>query len=335
MGRMTDESKRREELATRTNQGITPTQRLMSQFESAWPRMAAAASNAVSRDRMYQLIVSTINRNPKLAECTPETVLSCFMRCTALGLEPSDVDGLGRAYILPFYNGKKRHTEATFIIGYKGLIDLARRSGKVRDISARAVYDGDVFDFEFGLDEHLHHVPKATDKNPANLTHVYCIVHFTDGGHYMDVMTRSEIEAVRKRSKSPNNGPWATDYEAMAKKSVIRRSAPYLPLSTQAYQAVASDDTDGGYIDTIVARPLTVDIMETVPAPGSEGPDDDTGDQGDQPLEQGYSKSSYGDSQSVFAACVNCGNMREVSPDTPKEELDKFLCCSKPNYSIV
>lgn len=343
MGRMTDESKKREELATRTNQGITPTQRLISQFDNAWPRMAAAASNAISKERMYQLIVSTINRNPKLAECTPETVLSCFMRCTTLGLEPSDVDGLGRAYILPFYNKKKRHMEATFLMGYKGMIDLARRSGQIRDISARAVYEGDTFEFEYGLNETLRHIPGSGEKLPDKLTHVYCVVHFTDGGHYIDVMTRSEIEERRKRSQAGNSGPWVSDYEAMAKKTVIRRAAPYLPLSTQAVKAVASDDSDGGYLDMFVSTPImeTVEpVQETATIEvisDREGIGIDTDSQGEASREQEYGKTSLGDdsSQTVFAACVNCGNIREVSPGIQKDQLDKFLCCSHPDYNYI
>lgn len=331
MGRMTNEAKKREELATRVDQGLNPTQRLVSQFDKAWPRIAKSASNAVSRDRMYQLILSTINRNPKLAECTPETVLSCFMRCTVLGLEPSDVDGLGRAYILPFYNGKKKHMEATFIIGYKGLIDLARRSGKIKDISARAVYDGDEFAFEYGLNETLRHVPKATDRTPEKLTHVYCVVHFVDGGHYIDVMTRSEIEGVRKRSKAANSGPWVTDYEAMAKKSVIRRSAPYLPLATQMLKAVASDETDGGFMDVITTAPL----VEESDGKG-EGLPVEIEVQGEPVLEQEIQhEASSDDVTTVFAACQNCGNVREVSPDLTQEQLDSFLCCEHPDCKYI
>lgn len=330
MGRMTNEAKKREELATRGDQGLNPTQRLVNQFDKAWPRIAASASNAISRDRMYQLILSTINRNPKLAECTPETVLSCFMRCTVLGLEPSDVDGLGRAYILPFYNGKKKHMEATFIIGYKGLIDLARRSGKIKDISARAVYEGDDFTFEYGLNETLRHVPKATDRTPENLTHVYCVVHFVDGGHYIDVMTRSEIEGVRKRSKAANSGPWVTDYEAMAKKSVIRRAAPYLPLATQTLKAVAADETDGGFLDVIVNEPLVEESTGE-----SEGLPVEMELEGETAQEQDIQLKGSSDETTVFAACHNCGNMREVSPDIPKDQLDAFLCCDNPDYRYM
>lgn len=335
MGRMTEEAKKREELMVRGSSDITPQQRLIAQFDKAWPRMSQSLSNAVSSERMYQLIVSTINRNPKLAECTPETVLSCFMRCATLGLEPSDVDGLGRAYILPFYNGKKKHMEATFIIGYKGLIDLARRSGKIRDISARAVYEGDVFDFEYGLNETLRHIPGDGARTPDKMTHVYCIVHFTDGGHYIDVMTRNEVEAIRKRSKSPDRGPWVSDYEAMAKKTVIRRAQPYLPLSTQVQRAVAADETTGGFADILSRRPI---FEEEGINGGSEGPAVDIAEPVQPAHEQEIQQnSSYGEEEAgiQFAACSTCGNMREVATGLTQAQLNQFLCCENPDYQYV
>lgn len=159
--------------------------------------------------------------------------------------------------------------EATFIMGYRGMIDLARRSGQLVDISARAVHQGDEFSYSYGLNEDLHHVPCA---NPGELTHVYMVAHFKDGGHYFLVLNRQEIEQARARSKSGNFGPWKTDYEAMAKKTAIRRAAPYLPLTVQAQTAAASDDTTPDYGDVFQpvldddnadeADDVTAEVME-------------------------------------------------------------------------
>lgn len=146
---------------------MTPKKNLRMLMRKSWPRIASVVGNNISPDRLYQMCVSAINKTPKLAECSPQSVLSCFMTCSALGLEPSNVDGLGRAYVLPFYNKKSGGMEATFIMGYRGMIDLARRSGQLVDISARAVHQGDEFSYSYGLDEELHHVPCA---NPGELT---------------------------------------------------------------------------------------------------------------------------------------------------------------------
>lgn len=215
-------------------------------LESQWSKIAQVAPKHMSKDRLFQLAISAYNQTPGLSECSAVSVLSCIMKCASLGMEPSAVDGLGRAYILPFYNKKTQCKEATFILGYRGMIDLARRSGQIRDISARAVYEGDTFEYEYGLEEKLVHIPGDGDHSPQTLTHVYLVAHFMDGGHYIDVMSKSEIERVRKRSKSSETGPWASDYEAMACKSVVRRGFKYLPVSVEAQAAEASDETTPG-----------------------------------------------------------------------------------------
>lgn len=236
-------------------QAMNPQRQMKQLLEKSWPRIAAVMPQEMSEKRLYQMYVSTINREPQLASCSVESVLSCFMRCTSLGLEPSNVDGLGRAYILPYGNKNYRtgQKEATLIIGYKGMIDLARRSGQIRDISARAVHEGDEFTYSYGLNEDLRHVPCA---KPGKLTHVYMIANFKDGGHYFQVMNADEIEAAAKRSPSYGKAvsPWKSDYEAMAKKTVIRRAFPYLPVSVEARDAAASDDQTPDYSD--VFRPL-------------------------------------------------------------------------------
>lgn len=236
-------------------QAMNPQRQMKQLLEKSWPRIAAVMPQEMSEKRLYQMYVSTINREPQLASCSVESVLSCFMRCTSLGLEPSNVDGLGRAYILPYGNKNYRtgQKEATLIIGYKGMINLARRSGQIRDISARAVHEGDEFTYSYGLNEDLRHVPCA---KPGKLTHVYMIANFKDGGHYFQVMNADEIEAAAKRSPSYGKAvsPWKSDYEAMAKKTVIRRAFPYLPVSVEARDAAASDDQTPDYSD--VFRPL-------------------------------------------------------------------------------
>lgn len=241
-------------------------------LKRAWPRISAVMPKHMNPDRMFQLAISCYNQTPKLNQCTPETVLSCLMKCSALGMEPSAVDGLGRAYILPFFNKKTGRMEATLILGYKGMIDLARRSGEIKDISARVVHAGDEFEYEYGLTEGLRHVPSTEPVDGRPMTHVYMVAHFKDGGHYMDVMSKAEVDIIRKRSKSPNSGPWVTDYEAMARKTVIRRAFPYLPVSVETEQDVAADDTTPVVYDDdgIQLFPDSVEVPSNVDAETGE-----------------------------------------------------------------
>ncbi|KFI92466.1 DNA binding, phage related protein [Bifidobacterium saguini DSM 23967] len=253
-------------------QTMNPQQNMRHLLEKSWPRIMAVIGNNLSPQRLYQMYVSTINREPQLASCSVESVLSCFMKCAALGLEPSNVDGLGRAYILlREQEHAHRQKEATLIIGYKGMIDLARRSGQIRDISARAVHEGDDFSYNYGLNEDLRHVPCA---KPGRLTHVYMIANFKDGGHYFQVMNADEIEAAAKRSPSYGKSvsPWKSDYEAMAKKTVIRRAFPFLPVSVEARDAASSDERTPDYSDvfnplpdaTVDEAPVEVGVDEEV-----------------------------------------------------------------------
>lgn len=228
-----------------------------------WNRIKAVMPKHMTSDRLFQLSVSTINQTPGLAEATPASLLSCVMKCSALGLEPSAVDGLGRAYILPYHNRKLGTVEAQFIIGYKGLIDLCRRSGQLKSIHAQAVYEGDEFDmWEDEEGQHFTFRPaRNVPHDKQHMTDVYVSAHMKDGGRVIERMTVDEVESIRNRSKAKDRGPWVTDYEAMALKTVIRRAAKYLPLSTEAQIAVAADEMTPDYSDVLnpIIEPVQTD----------------------------------------------------------------------------
>lgn len=228
-----------------------------------WPRIQAVMPKAMNPERMMQIAISAYNTTPKLSECSTVSVLSCVMKCASLGLEPSAVDGLGRAYILPYYNGKTRHMEAQMIIGYRGMIDLARRSGELESIHAQPVFQGDTYEhWEDETGQHFKFVAADVPHDSDNLTDVYVCAHLKDGGFVFETMTRREVDDVRKRSKASANGPWVTDYVAMACKTVIRRSFKYLPVSVEAREAAAADETTpdyGAVLNPVVSIPEIVD----------------------------------------------------------------------------
>jgi len=207
-------------------------------------KLRAQMATNVSPDRLARVAWGAIQKTPKLLNATVESVMFCLAECARLGLEPS----LGRVYFLPFDNNKKGVTECQIIIGYQGFLDLARRSGIVSSINARCVYENEKFEYKVTIDAPvLDHEPSKTgDKGP--LLGAYCIARFKDGGSHVEYMTKSEIEAIRKRSKASNNGPWVTDYDAMALKTVVRRAAKFWPLTTAAPELgdaiQLSDDTE-------------------------------------------------------------------------------------------
>ena len=255
----------------RTLQKANPQDGIQRMLKHAWPRIEAVMPKHMSSERLFQLAVSTINQTPQLAECDSASLLSCVMKCSALGLEPSAVDGLGRAYILPFRNHGRM--QATFIIGYKGIIDLARRSGQLISIHAQAVYEGDSFDYwEDESGQHFTYRPNRDAVHaPQTLTDVYMTATLKGGGKVFEHMTKEEVDAIRKRSKASNKGPWVTDYEAMALKTVIRRAARYLPMSTQAQEAVAADETTPDY-SGILSPVIEVEDATVTDAPQADDP---------------------------------------------------------------
>lgn len=244
-----------------------------------WPRIQAVMPKAMNPDRMMQLAISAYNTTPRLAECSVVSVLSCVMKCAALGLEPSAVDGLGRAYILPYRNRKTGCYEAQMIIGYRGMIDLARRSGELESIHAQAVYEGDRYrHWEDETGQHFSFEPADVEHAPDKLTDVYVCAHLKDGGFVFETMTRREVDAVRSRSRASQTGPWVTDYEAMALKTVIRRSFKYLPVSVEARQAAAADETTPDY--SSILNPVVRDDQDAqnAPEPIPVGVDTETGE---------------------------------------------------------
>lgn len=200
-------------------------------IEQLKPQIMRALPKGMTADRFTRIVLTTLRTTPKLMECNPQSLLAAVMLSAQLGLEPGP---LGHAYFVPY--GR----EVTFIVGYKGIIDLARRSGQIKSIEAREVCENDLFEYEFGLDPKLRHVPAMGDRGAPKL--YYGVAHFVDGGHYFEVMSLADIEKFRARSKAKDNGPWKTDYSAMAKKTVIRRMAPFLPVSSETARAIEADE---------------------------------------------------------------------------------------------
>lgn len=213
-----------------------------SLLERSKKEISAALPRHLTADRMARIVMTEIRKNQKLLECEPKSLIGAVMQAAQLGLEPGGA--LGHCYLIPFYNSKTSQSEVSFMLGYKGMLSLTRNSGEISHVSCRAVYLGDEFKFSYGLNEILVHNPVAVEPSDKSLTHVYAICTFKDGGKLFEVMTRTQIEMIRKRSKSGSSGPWSTDFEAMARKSVIRRLFKYLPVSIELQRAIALDEQE-------------------------------------------------------------------------------------------
>ena len=197
-----------------------------------------ALPSVITPERFTRMVLSAVSTNPKLGSCTPSSFLGAMMSAAQLGLEPNTP--LGQAYILPYQN--KGTLEAQFQLGYKGLIDLAYRSGEVEVVQAHIVYENDKFECEYGLEPKLTHIPADSDR--GNPIKVYAMFKTKSGGYGFEVMSMDDVRAhAKKYSKaySSNYSPWATNFDEMAKKTVLKKCLKYAPLKSDFVRGIVQD----------------------------------------------------------------------------------------------
>ena len=202
--------------------------------------IAKALPSVITPERFTRMTLSAISVNPKLASCTPSSFLGAMMSAAQLGLEPNTP--LGQAYLLPYMN--KGTLEVQFQIGYKGLIDLAYRSGEVEIVQAQIVYKNDEFVCEYGLEPKLIHKPADGDRGEA--IKVYAMFKTKSGGYGFEVMSMDEVKKhAEKYSKAyaSSFSPWKTSFDEMAKKTVLKKVLKYAPMKSEFVRAVVQDDT--------------------------------------------------------------------------------------------
>lgn len=218
-----------------------PEKKTMQQYiKSMESEIAKALPSVITPERFTRIVLSAISMNPKLGSCTPSSFLGAMMTSAQLGLEVNTP--LGQAYVLPYNN--KGTLEAQFQLGYKGLIDLAYRSGEVEVIQAHVVYANDEFSCQFGLNPDLSHKPASGERGEA--VKVYAMFKTKSGGFGFDVMSMDEVkEHAAKYSKAYGSAfsPWKTNFEEMAKKTVLKRVLKYAPLKSDFVKAAVQDES--------------------------------------------------------------------------------------------
>ena len=205
---------------------------LQKEISKALP---AAVKASMTPERFARIAISAIQKTPKLAETSPQSFMISLMQAAQLGLEPNSP--MGQAYLIPYGN------ETTFQIGYKGLLALAYRNPNVAVIQARTVYENDEFSVEYGLHEDIVHEPALGERgDPIGY---YAFYRMKDGSGSFCFMSRPEMEDFRKRYTKTNKAdtPWNTAFDAMAKKTVIKRLLKYAPIGGDLQAAIAADET--------------------------------------------------------------------------------------------
>jgi recombination protein RecT len=190
----------------------------------------ALGAAGMDPDRFARSLLTECRRTPKLLECDPYSVLGAAMTCAQLALEPGP---LGHAYLIPRWNRDRRVMECTFQLGYRGMIDLALRSGRTRSIDAHVVYPADEFEFAYGTEPFLRHRPTLEHDSAAEPVAVYAVALLAEGGAPFVVLSIAEVERRRARSSAPDSPAWRSDWAAMARKTAVRALSPYIPQTAE------------------------------------------------------------------------------------------------------
>jgi recombination protein RecT len=209
-------------------------------------QVALALPHYLTPERMLRICVTSVNRTPKLLECTTESLLGAIMQAAQMGLEPDGRQG----HLIPYFNSKTGKTECQFQADYKGLVGLVRRNSDVEDIYADLVRDKDKFEIKKGLHRDLvHEIDIRAER--GDVIGAYAVIKYRGGVTGFEFMSKQEIDEIRKRSKSANAGPWVTDFGEMAKKTVIKRLLKLADLAPEVQDRI-NVDTEININDRVV-----------------------------------------------------------------------------------
>ncbi len=194
------------------------------------PQFQAALPKHVDVEKFQRVVLTALQMTPDLLKADRRTLFAAATRAAQIGLLPD-----GREGAIVAFGG-----QAQFMPMVAGVMKLVRNSGEISTWSVQSVHENDDFDYELGDNERITHRPAK--KGRGELIGAYSIVTMKDGERSREFMNVDEIEAIRKRSRSGNGGPWKTDYSEMAKKTVVRRHSKRLPMSTDLDGAMYDDD---------------------------------------------------------------------------------------------
>jgi|SRR5712671_314358 len=210
------------------NSSLVPAYKRLVEMQ---PYLDKALPVHMCSDRLIMLAYSELKKNAMLNKCTVESICGTIMSCAQLGLEPG-ISGM--VYLVPY------GTQATLMLGYKGMIELSHRSDKITSVEAACVYKNDTFSMKRGTSPGIEHEPSIEERGP--MIGVYSVVTMRNGYKQFDFMNMGDINKIRNRSRSGGSGPWVTDMEQMAQKTVIRRLLKLVPSSISLNNAIALDE---------------------------------------------------------------------------------------------
>ncbi|MCP3942409.1 MAG: hypothetical protein GY710_13105 [Desulfobacteraceae bacterium] len=196
-------------------------------------------------ERAARIAYTALVKNPTLARCTQLSLMNSIIEASILGLE---VGGpLRQATLIPFKNKHINGYEATLVVEYQGMIVLANNTGNMKNITAHPVFQNDQFQYNYGLNPDLSHIP-CPDKDPGKLINAYAIIQYMTGGFDFEVIGEKVASEAKERSaaKFQKDSPWnkQEDVPAMWVKTAIRRLMNRVPKSAEIRKAMHAMDTE-------------------------------------------------------------------------------------------
>jgi len=266
---------------TQQNKAVSTKRQIESLLEG--DQFKAAVAKVLPKhlppERFIRVAITAMTRTPKLKECDQTSFFKCLLDLSSMGLEP---DGR-RAHLIPFENRKRGVVECQLIVDWKGLAELAMRSGVVSFLHGDIVCENDDFEYDRG-ELKKHKIDFKKDRGAMYAA--YAICRFKDGTEQCCVMSKHEIDGIRARSRAGQSGPWVTDYNEMAKKTTFRRLSKWLPLSAEFRDALEKDADELEETRFQSAKPV-IPGQVVVDAPAFELPttttaSEETGDDGEK-----------------------------------------------------
>ena len=225
-------------------------------------QIAMVLPKIMTPERLINVATNMVVRTPELASCTTGSIIGAMLQAATLGLDPTPV--LSYVYFIPRNNNKTKQKEAQFMISYRGLLALLRRTGQVETAYSYVVYEKDHFNFRLGLNPDIDHVPYM-ESDRGELTHVYAVIKFKDGGMIFEVMSKADVYKVRLSSESKNSeySPWKKHEAEMWRKTVLRRLCKFAPVSIEdstGFKLEQQISADEGVIDADKIDPVTKEL---------------------------------------------------------------------------
>jgi len=185
-------------------------------LQSRRPEIVNACGTSLDADGVIETAVVCFYENHKLLECSHSSIVAAVLQVCVVGLDLNKK--WGEAYLVPRWDKVEENYKCHWEVGYQGLCQLARESGKVNYIHARTVHACDDFEWRWNPElEYTHGL--ARDGRLGHATHVYCVARLATGELQGECLTVEQVEQYRARSQRPNDGPWVTDWEPMAEKT--------------------------------------------------------------------------------------------------------------------